>query len=167
MGVPPQTDWTGTGPEARTALRVHVRRVSPLARHWPLPAYATAGAAGLDLRACLPEPVVLAPGERRLIPTGIAIALPSPQWVALVFARSGLAARHGIQMANGVGVIDSDYRGEIKCALLNAGSEPFTVQPGDRIAQLVVMPVAQIVWEEVDELAPSERGAAGFGSTGT
>ncbi|HEY8416694.1 MAG TPA: dUTP diphosphatase [Limnochordales bacterium] len=146
---------------------MQVRRVSPLARRWPLPAYATAGAAGLDLRACVGEPVMMAPGERRLIPTGIAIALPSPQWVALVFARSGLAARHGIQLANGVGVIDSDYRGEIQCALLNAGGEPFTVQPGDRIAQLVIMPVAQIIWEEVDELAPSDRGAGGFGSTGT
>lgn len=146
---------------------VPVRRVSALARRWPLPAYATPGAAGLDLRACLEEPVTLAPGERSLIPTGIAIALPSPAWVALVFARSGLASRHGIQLANGVGVIDSDYRGEIRCALQNAGREPFSVQPGDRIAQLVVMPVARIVWQEVDDLEPSARGAGGFGSTGT
>ena len=153
--------------ELNDTIAVPVRRVSPLAKRFPLPSYATAGAAGLDLRACLAEPVTLVPGERRLIPTGIAIALPSPQLVALVFARSGLASRHGIQLANGVGVIDSDYRGEILCALQNAGREPFTVQPGDRIAQLVVMPVARISWREVEDLEPSERGAGGFGSTGT
>ncbi|OUM99776.1 MAG: deoxyuridine 5'-triphosphate nucleotidohydrolase [Firmicutes bacterium ZCTH02-B6] len=148
-------------------MEVPVRRVSPAAERFPLPSYATAGAAGLDLRACLEEPVTLVPGERRLIPTGIAIALPSPQLVALVFARSGLASRHGIQLANGVGVIDSDYRGEILCAMYNAGSEPFVIQPGDRIAQLVVMPVARIAWREVDDLEPSDRGTGGFGSTGT
>src|SRR5690606_24087577 len=113
--------------ELNDTIAVPVRRVSPLAKRFPPPSYATAGPAGLDLRACLAEPVTLAPGERRLIPTGIAIALPSPQLVALVFARSGLASRHGIQLANGVGVIDSDYRGEILCALQNAGREPFTV----------------------------------------
>ncbi|HEY8495676.1 MAG TPA: dUTP diphosphatase [Limnochordales bacterium] len=153
--------------ELNDTIAVPVRRVSPLAERFPLPSYATAGAAGLDLRACLAEPVTLAPGERRLIPTGIAIALPSPRLVALVFARSGLASRYGIQLANGVGVIDSDYRGEILCAMQNAGSEPFTVQPGDRIAQLVVMPVARISWREVEDLEPSERGAGGFGSTGS
>ncbi len=148
-------------------IEVPVRRVSPLAERFPLPGYATPGAAGLDLRACILEPVTLAPGDRRLIPTGIAIALPSPQLVALVFARSGLASRHGIQLANGVGVIDSDYRGEILCAMQNAGTDAFTIQPGDRIAQLVVMPVARIAWREVHELDPSDRGAGGFGSTGT
>lgn len=151
---------------AARPLQVAVRRVSDLARRWPLPAYATPGSAGLDLRACVAEPVQLAPGQRRLIPTGIAIALPSAHWVALVFARSGLASKHGIQLANGVGVIDSDYRGEIMCALYNAGADSFTIQPGDRIAQLVVVPVARVVWQEVDDLAASERGAGGFGSTG-
>lgn len=131
-----------------------------------MPAYATSGAAGMDLRACLDEPVELAPGQRRLIPTGIAIALPDARFVGLVFARSGLAARHGVSLANGVGVIDSDYRGEIRCALVNGGSEPFTVRPGDRIAQLVVVPVARVAWREVPELESSERGEGGFGSTG-
>lgn len=143
---------------------VEVKRVSGKDR--PLPSYATPGSAGMDLTAVLAEPVELLPGERFLVPTGIAIRLPGPHLAAFVFARSGLASRHGIQLANGVGVIDSDYRGEIKVALHHSGSEPFVINDGDRIAQLVVMPVAQVVWKEVEELAPSERGEGGFGSTG-
>lgn len=145
-------------------IEVEVKRVSGGDR--PLPAYATAGSAGMDLTAALDEPVRLLPGHRRLVPTGIAIALPGPHLVALVFARSGLASRDGIQLANGVGVIDSDYRGEIKVALQNSGSEPFVVHAGDRIAQLVVVPVIAVKWKEVAELPPSERGEGGFGSTG-
>lgn len=119
------------------------------------------------MAAALEEPVELAPGERRLIPTGIAIALPSPDLVALVYARSGLAAKHGIALANGVGVVDSDYRGEILCPLYNGGSEPFVVNPGDRIAQLVVTPVLGIRWREAERLPSTERGSGGFGSTGS
>jgi len=148
------------------AAEVEVKRLRPAREGRPLPAYATPGAAGMDLTAALDEPLELRPGERCLVPTGIAIALPGPHLVGLVFARSGLAARHGIQLANGVGVIDSDYRGEIRVALLNAGSEPFVIHDGDRIAQLVVVPVVAVRWREVEELTPSERGEGGFGSTG-
>lgn len=147
------------------AAEVEVKRVRGGADR-PLPRYATAGAAGMDLTAALDEPVELLPGQRLLVPTGIAIGLPGPHLVALVFARSGLASKHGIQLANGVGVIDSDYRGEIKVALQNNGAEPFVIRDGDRIAQLVVMPVVAVEWKEVKELQPSERGAGGFGSTG-
>lgn len=147
------------------AAEVEVKRISGGADR-PLPRYATAGAAGMDLTAALDEPVELKPGERFLVPTGIAVGLPGPHLVALVFARSGLASKHGIQLANGVGVIDSDYRGEIKVALQNSGTEPFVIRDGDRIAQLVVVPVVAVRWEEVEELQPSERGEGGFGSTG-
>lgn len=146
-----------------TSITVKVQRLREGAR---LPYYATEGAAGLDLVAALDEPVTLQPGERRAVPTGIAIALPSREWVALVFARSGLAARHGLALANGVGVIDSDYRGEILCAMVNLGQEPVTIRPGDRIAQLVCVPVATVRLEPVDALDPTARGAGGFGSTG-
>ena len=120
----------------------------------------------MDLIAAVDAPIRLEPGEGHLVPTGIAIALPSDELVALVYARSGLAGKHGIALANGVGVIDSDYRGEILCALHNAGSEPFVIEPGDRIAQLVLTPVVGIRWQEVDELPDSDRGTGGFGSTG-
>lgn len=145
---------------------VQVKRLSTEGAERPLPAYETPGAAGMDLTAALDEPLELLPGQRVQVPTGIAIALPGPHLVALVFARSGLAARFGIQLANGVGVVDSDYRGEIKVALQNSGDEPFLIRDGDRIAQLVVMPVAAVTWKEVSELPPTERGEGGFGSTG-
>ena len=133
----------------------------------PLPAYATEGSAGLDLRACIEEAVTLPVGGRALIPTGIAIELPGAETVALVFARSGLAIRHGLALANGVGVIDSDYRGEIKVGLINQGAEAYTIQPGERIAQLADLPVLQPEIELVQSLSETERGAGGFGSTGT
>jgi dUTP pyrophosphatase len=110
--------------------------------------------------------VLLPPGGRALVPTGIAIALPSPAYVALVFARSGRAVRNGITLSNSVGVIDSDYRGEIKVGLVNLSAEPYTVSPGDRIAQLAVLPVVQAETVLVSELDETERGAGGFGSTG-
>lgn len=144
-----------------------VRRVSEASLRFPLPEYKTVGAAGMDLIACMEQAVRLQPGERRLIPTGIAIALPTPGLVALVYARSGLAGKHGINLANGVGVIDSDYRGEIMCPLYNGSGETFVIEPGDRIAQLVVTPVVAVHWHEVDELPESDRGAGGFGSTGS
>ena len=132
----------------------------------PLPYYATPGSAAMDLHACLDGPVVIPAGGRSVIPTGIAIALPSPDYVALVFARSGLGIKHGVAPANCVFVIDSDYRGEVMVGLQNSGSSDFTVQPGDRIAQLMVTPVVQATIQMVDELDETQRGAGGFGSTG-
>jgi len=145
-------------------VRVAIWRV-PEARDLPLPSYGTSGSAGVDLYAAVSEPVVLQPGERRLIPTGIHIALP-PGYEAQVRPRSGLALRYGIGMVNSPGTIDSDYRGEISVILINWGSEPFTIHRGDRIAQLVVAPVARIEWDEREQLPESERGSGGFGHTG-
>lgn len=132
----------------------------------PAPHFATAGAAAMDLHACIEAPIALAPMQRTVIPTGIAIALPSADYVALVFARSGLGIKKGICLSNGVGVIDSDYRGEIGVGLVNLSDEPYTVQPGDRIAQLMVTPVVQPGITMVDTLDETERGTGGFGSTG-
>ncbi|MBR4030520.1 MAG: dUTP diphosphatase [Clostridia bacterium] len=131
-----------------------------------LPFYATEGSAGMDLKAVIDEPVVLKKGEISLISTGIAISIPSPEYGAFVFARSGLASKHGICLANSVGVIDSDYRGEIKCALINLGQEDFVIENGERIAQMVFMPVAQASLKQTDTLDETKRGSGGFGSTG-
>ena len=133
----------------------------------PLPAYQTPGSAGADLHAAVPEgqPVVLQPGEWRLIPTGIAIALPDG-YEAQVRPRSGLAAKHAISCVNTPGTIDSDYRGELKVNLINHGRAPFTVRRGERIAQIIVAPVIQARWAEADSLDDTQRGAGGFGSTG-
>lgn len=130
------------------------------------PFYATSGSAGMDLSACIDEPVIIKKGEIKFVPTGIAISLPSNEYVAYVYARSGLACKKGITLANSVGVIDSDYRGEIKCALINLGTDDFTVNHGDRIAQLVIAPVciADITVKEC--LDDTDRGVGGFGSTG-
>ena len=148
-------------------IELKVKAVSPLmGTKFPLPAYATAGAAAMDLCACMEEPVTLAPGGRQGIPTGIAIALPSADYAALVFARSGLGIKKGVCLSNGVGVIDSDYRGEIGVGLVNLGREPYTVQPGDRIAQLMVVPVVQPTVTVAEDLDETDRGAGGFGSTG-
>lgn len=148
-------------------MKLAIKALSPLlGKEIPLPSYATAGSAAMDLRACVRESVVIAPGARVVVPSGIAIALPSADYVALVFARSGLAAKGGVCLANGVGVIDSDYRGEIGVALLNTGSEPYTILPGDRVAQLMVTPVVQPQLELVEQLPETDRGAGGFGSTG-
>ena len=132
----------------------------------PYPFSASAGAAAMALHACLDEPVTIGPGELARIPTGIAIALPSPEYVALVFARSGLGVRHGIALSNGVGVIDSDYRGEIQVGLTNLSRTPYTISPADRIAQLAVVPVVQVNPVPVEDLDETERGSGGFGSTG-
>ena len=149
-------------------MDLKIKAVSPkIGREIPYPYYATAGAAAMDLCACVDEPVEVAPGALVSLPTGIAIALPSAEYVALVFARSGLGVRHGITLSNGVGVIDSDYRGEIRVGLTNLSSVPYTIQPGDRIAQLAVLPVAQARLQIVEELDGTERGSGGFGSTGT
>jgi len=137
----------------------------PDATDLPLPSYQTAGSAGVDLYAAVKEPLTLQPGERARVPTGIRIALPAG-YEAQVRPRSGLAWRYGIGMVNAPGTIDSDYRGEVQVILINWGQEPFTIRRGDRIAQLVVAPVARIEWEPVAELPPSERGEGGFGHTG-
>ena len=131
-----------------------------------LPHYATPGSAGMDLAACIDEPVVIHSGEIKIIPTGISISLPSNQYVAYIYARSGLACKHGITLANAVGVIDSDYRGEIKCALLNLSKNDFTVNHGDRISQLVIAPVCIPEISIKETLDFTERGNGGFGSTG-
>ncbi len=130
------------------------------------PAYATAGAAAADLCALLDEPLTLAPMQRALVPTGLAIELPGPECVALVYARSGLSIKHGLTMANGVGVVDSDYRGELRVPMVNLGSEPYTIAPGERIAQLCIAPVWQAAFVQADALNDTDRGAGGFGSTG-
>ncbi|HEX2566398.1 MAG TPA: dUTP diphosphatase [Burkholderiales bacterium] len=131
-----------------------------------LPHYATSGAAGLDLRACIAAPLVLNPGESELVPSGIAIHLGDPGYAAIVLPRSGLGSKHGIVLGNLVGLIDSDYQGQVLVSLWNRGKQPFTVQPMERIAQLVVIPVAQVELQVVEDFAASERGAGGFGSTG-
>ncbi len=148
-------------------MELKIKALSPrIGRDIPAPRFATPGAAAMDLCACVDEPVTLAAGQRALIPTGIAIALPDAQHVALVFARSGLGIKKGVCLSNGVGVIDSDYRGEIGVGLVNLSGESYTVQPGDRIAQLMVVPVVQPTLSFVDALDETERGQGGFGSTG-
>ncbi|MCP4807507.1 MAG: dUTP diphosphatase [Proteobacteria bacterium] len=130
-----------------------------------LPAYQTAGSAGMDLRAAVVEPLTLAPGDRTAVPTGLRIAIEAG-FEGQVRARSGLAFRHGIAVTNGPGTIDSDYRGELKVLLVNLGREPFTIERGERVAQLVIAPVVQADVVEVQDLDATERGAGGFGSTG-
>ena len=131
-----------------------------------LPRYGSPGAAGLDLRACVREALTLQPGDSQLVPTGIAIHLGDPGYAAIVLPRSGLGAKHGIVLGNLVGLIDSDYQGQVLVSVWNRGGSAFTIQPMDRIAQLVVVPVAQVEWNVVEGFSASERGAAGFGSTG-
>ena len=149
-------------------MELKIKAVSPkIGTDIPLPYYATPGSAAMDLHACLEEAVTIPARGRTVIPTGIAIALPSPDYVALVFARSGLGIKHGVAPSNCVGVIDSDYRGEVMVGLQNSGDSDFTIQPGDRIAQLMVVPVVQAQIRMVPELDETQRGAGGFGSTGT
>ncbi len=131
-----------------------------------VPQRATGGSAGLDLCACIDAPLTLDSGETALIPTGVAIALPTAEYGAFVFPRSGIAIKHGIGLLNSVGVIDSDYRGEIMVGVINQVKESYTIEPGERIAQMVIMPVSTMPVVEVDELDETARGAGGFGSTG-
>ena len=148
-------------------MELNVKALSPkIGTEIPAPFYASAGAAAMDLHACVDQAVTIPAGGRAVIPTGIAIALPSAGYVALVFARSGLGIKHGIAPANCVGVIDSDYRGELKVGLVNHGDVPYTIQPGDRIAQLMVLPILRPTLTVVEELDETERGSGGFGSTG-
>lgn len=149
------------------SLVVKVKKVSAkIGGSIPFPRYATAGSAGLDLPACLDEPITIPPGARVKVPTGIAVEIPLKHIVGLIFPRSGLAVQHGIALANAVGVIDSDYKGEIMVAVHNQADRAYVIQPGERIAQLLFLPVYHAVLEPVDELAASSRGAGGFGSTG-
>lgn len=133
---------------------------------WPLPAYATEASAALDLRAALDAPLVLAPGDAALVPSGLAIHLADPALCALVLPRSGLGHRHGIVMGNGTGLIDADYQGPLLISTWNRGTAPFTIEPGDRIAQLLVLPIVRAALEVVDTFEESARGAGGFGHTG-
>lgn len=134
---------------------------------FPLPEYATTGSAGLDLRACLDEAITLEPGNTELLPTGIAIHMQDPGMAAVILPRSGLGHKHGIVLGNLVGLIDSDYQGQLFVSCWNRGNTTFVVEPGERIAQLMFVPVIQAGFEIVDEFESSERGAGGFGSTGT
>jgi dUTP pyrophosphatase len=149
---------------SRSDIAVAIRRLAHGA-DLPLPAYATAGSAGMDLLAAVAAERVLAPGRHELIPTAVAIALP-PGFEAQVRPRSGLALRSGVTVLNSPGTIDADYRGEIGVILINLGADPFAVRRGDRIAQLVVAPVSRVCWEAGGELSDSVRGVGGFGSTG-
>ena len=137
-----------------------------LGSDFPLPSYATPGSAGLDLRAMLPEDVTLEPGQTLLIPTGLSIYIADPGLAAMILPRSGLGHKHGIVLGNLVGLIDSDYQGEIMVSVWNRSRESFTINPLDRIAQLVIVPVLQVAFNVVDDFSTSERGAGGFGSTG-
>jgi dUTP pyrophosphatase len=134
---------------------------------FPLPAYATAGSAGLDLRALLDKPLALPPGKAELLPTGLAIHLDDPGLAAVILPRSGLGHKHGVVLGNLVGLIDSDYQGQLMVSCWNRGATEFTVQPGERIAQMVIVPVVQVQLEIVEDFAASARGAGGFGHTGT
>jgi dUTP pyrophosphatase len=131
-----------------------------------LPGYATPGSAGLDLRACINEPIDIAPGQTLLIPTGIAIHVADPGYCAIILPRSGLGHKHGIVLGNLVGLIDSDYQGQLMVSTWNRGQQNFQICAMDRLAQLVIVPVAQVEWEVVEEFSTSTRGTGGFGSTG-
>ena len=142
---------------------VKYKKLDPRAQ---VPAYATPGAAAADLCAVLDEPLTLAPMQRTLVPTGLAIELPGASCVALVYARSGLSIKYGLCMANGVGVIDSDYRGELRVPMVNLSDTAYTIQPGERVAQLCIAPVWQAGFAAAEELSDTDRGIGGFGSTG-
>ena len=147
-------------------MKLQIKALSPkIGAEIPLPYYATAGAAALDLHACIDEPTVIAPGCRVLIPTGLAVAIPAGH-VGILALRSSMGVKNGIMLSNGIGVIDSDYRGPLGVGLFNPNAAPYTVAPGDRIAQLMVVPVVCPEVELVEELSETDRGQGGFGSTG-
>lgn len=157
-------DGTSMGGARR---RLQIRVLDPrIGRDFPLPQYATSGSAGVDLRACVDAPLELKPGDTQLIPSGMAIYLEDPGYAAIVLPRSGLGHKHGIVLGNLVGLIDSDYQGQVFVSCWNRGQTTFTIQPGERIAQLVVVPVVQVEFDVVNEFAATERGAGGFGSSG-
>jgi len=137
-----------------------------IGEQFPLPAYATEGSAGLDLRACIDSAVVLAPGETTLVPTGLAIHIADPMLAAMVLPRSGLGHKHGIVLGNLVGLIDSDYQGPLMVSVWNRGQQVFTIEPGERLAQMIFVPVVQVEFNVVDDFTASERGEGGFGHSG-
>lgn len=145
----------------RIALKILDPRMSDY-----LPAYATRGSAGLDLRACVDEPITMEPGSTHLVPTGLAIHIADPAYAAMILPRSGLGHKHGIVLGNLVGLIDSDYQGPLMVSAWNRGTEPFVLEPMERLAQLVVVPVQQVEFDIVDDFEDTDRGAGGFGSTG-
>jgi dUTP pyrophosphatase len=151
-------------------VTVHTVKVklldSRLGKEFPLPQHATAGSAGMDIRACLKEPLTLKPGDTALIPSGLAIHIGDPGYAAVLLPRSGLGHKHGIVLGNLVGLIDSDYQGEVLVSCWNRGQAEFTVNPGERIAQMVILPVVQAQFEVVSEFEESKRGAGGFGHSG-
>ena len=146
-------------------MKMDVKILDARLRH-QLPHYATSGSAGLDLRACMDGPIVLAPGETQLIPTGLAVHLADPGYAALILPRSGLGHKHGIVLGNLVGLIDSDYQGQLMVSAWNRGQQPFELVPMERLEQLVIVPVVQAEFNVVDEFSSSQRGEGGFGSTG-
>ncbi len=152
---------------APVSQSIEVKLLDPrFGDEWPLPAYATAASAGMDLRAAVEAPLVLAPGDTALVPSGISIHLADPHLCAVVLPRSGLGHRHGIVLGNGTGLIDADYQGPLLISVWNRSAETFTIQPGDRIAQLVVLPITRVSLQVVDTFADSARGEGGFGHTG-
>ncbi len=153
--------------KASTLQAIEVKLLDPrFGDEWPLPAYATVASAGLDLRAALETPLLLGPGDTALVPSGLSIHLADPHLCAVVLPRSGLGHRHGIVLGNGTGLIDADYQGPLLISVWNRSQEAFTIQPGDRIAQLVVLPVTRVSLQVVDTFADSARGEGGFGHTG-
>ncbi|MBW7981054.1 dUTP diphosphatase [Enterobacillus tribolii] len=147
--------------------KIDVKILDPrIGKEFPLPAYATQGSAGLDIRACLNAPVVLEPGQSALLPTGMAVHIADPSLAAMILPRSGLGHKHGIVLGNLVGLIDSDYQGELMISVWNRGQTTFTIEPGERVAQMVLVPVVQADFNLVDDFDSSERGAGGFGHSG-
>jgi dUTP pyrophosphatase len=157
---------TVPGGPTRRPLKVRVLDAR-IGREFPLPAYATGGSAGLDLRACLDHDLVLEAGKAELIPTGLAIYVEDPALAAVVLPRSGLGHKHGVVLGNLVGLIDSDYQGQLMVSCWNRSREPFTIRPGERIAQLIVVPVVQVELEVVEDFSSTARGAGGFGHSGS
>lgn len=147
-------------------MQIDLKIIDPRIRD-QLPAYATPGSAGLDLRACLENPLTLAPGATAMIPTGLAIHVADPGYAAVILPRSGLGHRHGIVLGNLVGLIDSDYQGQLQVSCWNRGKKPFVIEPFERIAQMVILPVVQASFRIVDQFEVSRRGTGGFGSTGS
>ena len=148
-------------------IDVELKVLDPrVGREIPLPAYATDGSAAMDLRAAVEGPTTIEPGESLLVPTGLAIHIGDPHWCATILPRSGLGHKHGLVLGNLVGLIDADYQGPLMVSCWNRGREAFTIEPGDRIAQLMFQPVARARWQVVEDFEPSARGAGGFGSTG-
>jgi dUTP pyrophosphatase len=152
-------------PLSATMKTIAVKILDPRMKD-QLPSYATAGSAGLDLRACIDAPLTLAPGATHLVPTGLAVHIADPGYAAMILPRSGLGHKHGIVLGNLVGLIDSDYQGQLMVSTWNRNNTEFVLKPMERLAQLVIVPVLQVGFEVVDEFADSERGAGGFGSTG-